>query len=107
MIAMKFTSELDIGLSFLQQAGRPRLVADRETKLVVLGGPSDRTAVANAALRSRKRKLMRKRLASLRMPLQIGGSEFEGPRWPTETRGTPKPGIDRTTDRRRAVFWRL
>jgi len=32
MIAMKFTIELDIGLSFLLQAGLPQLVTDRETK---------------------------------------------------------------------------
>jgi len=32
MIAMKFTIELDIGLSFLPQAALPQLVTDRETK---------------------------------------------------------------------------
>ena len=32
MIAMKFTIELDIGLSFLVQAALPQLVTDRETK---------------------------------------------------------------------------
>jgi len=32
MIAMKFTIELDIGLSFLLQAALPQLVTDRETK---------------------------------------------------------------------------
>jgi len=32
MIAMKFTIELDIGLSFLQQAALPQLVTHRETK---------------------------------------------------------------------------
>ena len=32
MIAMKFTIELDIALSFLQQAALPQLVTDRETK---------------------------------------------------------------------------
>jgi hypothetical protein len=52
MIAMKFTIELDIGLSFLLQAALPRLVTDRETTLIVVGGPSDRTAIAGAALRS-------------------------------------------------------
>ena len=55
MIAMKFTIELDIGLSFLLQAALPQLMTDRETKLIVVGGPSDRTAIADAALRSRKR----------------------------------------------------
>jgi len=42
---MKFTIELDIGLSFLLQAALPQLVTDRETKLIVVSGPSDRTAV--------------------------------------------------------------
>jgi len=32
MIAMKFTIELDIGLSFLQQAALPQLLTDRDTK---------------------------------------------------------------------------
>jgi hypothetical protein len=32
MIALKFTIELDIGLSFLLQAALPQLVTDRETK---------------------------------------------------------------------------
>ena len=32
MIAMKFTIELDIGLSFLLQAALPQLVTDREKK---------------------------------------------------------------------------
>jgi hypothetical protein len=32
MIAMKFTVELDSGLSFLLQAALPQLVTDRETK---------------------------------------------------------------------------
>jgi hypothetical protein len=57
MIAMKFTIELDIGLSFLLQAALPQLVTDRETKLIVVGGPSDRPAIADAALRSLKRNL--------------------------------------------------
>jgi hypothetical protein len=61
MIAMKFTIELDIGLSFLLQAALPQLVTDRETKLIVVGGPSDRTAIADAALRSRKRNPHRRR----------------------------------------------
>jgi hypothetical protein len=55
MIAMTFTIELDIGISFLPQAALPQLVIDRETKLIVVGGPSDRTAIADAARRSRKR----------------------------------------------------
>ena len=45
MIAMKFTIEPDIGLSFLLQAALPQLVTDRQTKLIVVGGPSDRTAL--------------------------------------------------------------
>jgi hypothetical protein len=36
MIAMKFTIELGIGLSFLLQAALPQLVTDRETKLIVV-----------------------------------------------------------------------
>jgi len=61
MIAMQFTIELDIRLSFLVQAALPQLVTDRETKLIVVGGPSDRTAIADAALRSRKRNVLRRR----------------------------------------------
>jgi hypothetical protein len=34
MIAMKFTVELDIRLSFLLQAALPQLVTHRETKLI-------------------------------------------------------------------------
>ncbi len=52
MIVMKLTIELDIGLSFLLQAALPQLVTDRETKLIVVGGPSDRTAIADAAPRA-------------------------------------------------------
>jgi hypothetical protein len=60
MIAMTFTIELDIGLSFLLQAALPQLVTDCERrKLIVVGDPSDRTAIADAALRSRKRNLVR------------------------------------------------
>ncbi len=60
MIAMKFTIELDIGLSvLLQTAALPKLVTERATKLIVMGGPSDRTAIADAALRSRKRNGLR------------------------------------------------
>ncbi len=54
MIGMTFTIELGIGLSFLQQCA-PALVTGRETTLIVVDGPSDRTAIAGAALRSRKR----------------------------------------------------
>jgi hypothetical protein len=35
-------------------------MTDRETKLIVVGGPSDRMAIADAALRSRKRYVTRK-----------------------------------------------
>ena len=55
MIAMTFTIELDIGLSVLLQAALPQLVTDLETKLIVVGGPNDRTATADAAMRSRER----------------------------------------------------
>jgi hypothetical protein len=50
MIAMKFTIELDIGLSFFVRAAPPQGVTDRETKLIVVRGPSDRTAIADASL---------------------------------------------------------
>jgi hypothetical protein len=56
MIAMTFTIELDIELSYLLQTALPQLVTDRETKLIVGGGPSDRTAIAGATLRPRERK---------------------------------------------------
>jgi hypothetical protein len=48
---MTFTTELDTGLSYLLQAALPQLVTDRETKLIAVAGPSDRTATADAALR--------------------------------------------------------
>jgi hypothetical protein len=48
MIAMKFTIELDIGCSFLLQAALPQPVTDRETKPIVVGCPSDSTAVTDA-----------------------------------------------------------
>jgi hypothetical protein len=53
---MTFTIELDIPLSYLLQTALPlaKLVTDRETTLIVVGDPSDRTAIADAALRSRK-----------------------------------------------------
>jgi hypothetical protein len=44
---------------YLLQAALPQLVTDREMKLIVVGGPSDRTAIAGAALRSRKRNAER------------------------------------------------
>lgn len=46
---------VDIGFSFLLQAALLRLMTDRERKLIVVGGPGDRTAFADAAPRSRKR----------------------------------------------------
>jgi hypothetical protein len=45
MIAMTFTIELDIGLSYLLQSALPQLVTDRETKHIVVDGPSDRPAM--------------------------------------------------------------
>jgi hypothetical protein len=45
MIAVRFTIELATGLSYLLQAALPPLVTDRETTLIVVGGPSDRTAL--------------------------------------------------------------
>jgi hypothetical protein len=50
MIAMKFTIELDTGLSFLPQTAPPQLGPIARRKLIVVGGPSDRTAIADAAL---------------------------------------------------------
>jgi hypothetical protein len=35
-------------------------MTDRETKLIIVGSPSDRTAIADAALRSQKRYVTRK-----------------------------------------------
>ncbi len=61
MIAMKLTIEPDIRLSFLLQAALPQLVTDREPRLIVVGGTSDRTAIADAAPRSRKRNPHRPR----------------------------------------------
>jgi hypothetical protein len=61
IIAMKFTIERDIGLSFLLQAALTRLVTDRETKTHRRGGPSDRMAMADAALRARKGNPHRRR----------------------------------------------
>jgi hypothetical protein len=55
MIVTTFTIELDIGLTYLLQAALTQLVTDRETTPIVVGRPSDRTAIAGAALRSRKR----------------------------------------------------
>jgi hypothetical protein len=51
MISMKFTIELDIGLSFLLQAALPQLVTDRDTKPIVVGG-SKRLCPADAARRN-------------------------------------------------------
>jgi len=45
MIAMKFTIELDIGLSFLQQAALPQLLTDRETKMTAATGNCPETAI--------------------------------------------------------------
>jgi hypothetical protein len=55
MIVMTFTIELDTGLSYLVQSALPLASTDRETTLIFVGGPSDRTAIAGPALRSRKR----------------------------------------------------
>jgi hypothetical protein len=57
MIAMTFTIELDIGLSLLLQAALPQLVTIARRKFIVVGGASDRTAIADAALRSRSGRL--------------------------------------------------
>jgi hypothetical protein len=52
MIGMRFTIELDIGFSLLLKAALPQLGSDHEPRLVVVGGPSDRRAVADATLRA-------------------------------------------------------
>jgi hypothetical protein len=44
-------------------------VTDRETTLIVADGPSDRTAIAGAALRSRKRHSTRRKLVRRRFPV--------------------------------------
>jgi hypothetical protein len=58
MIAMKFTIELDIGLSFLLQAALPQLVTDRVTKTHRRGRPKRSYGLCRrrTELRSRKRK---------------------------------------------------
>ena len=53
LIAMTFI-ELDIRFTFLLQAALPTASDRSRDKLIVLGG-SDRTVIADAALRSRKR----------------------------------------------------
>jgi enamine deaminase RidA (YjgF/YER057c/UK114 family) len=44
MIATTFTIELDTGRSHPLQAALPQLATDRETTLIVVSGPNDRTA---------------------------------------------------------------
>jgi len=39
MIVMTFTVELDLGLTYLLQSALPLRVTDRETTLIVVGGP--------------------------------------------------------------------
>jgi hypothetical protein len=56
---MTSTIERDTRHSYLLQAALPQLVTDRETTLIVVGDPSDRTAIADATLRSRKRNGIR------------------------------------------------
>ncbi len=60
MIAMKFTIELGIGLSFLPQAAQPQLLTDRETK-THRRRRSKRShgPIAGAAPRSRKPNVIR------------------------------------------------
>jgi hypothetical protein len=69
MIAMKFTIELDIGLSFLLQAALPQLVTDRETK-THRRARSDRTAIADAALKILQRQPSGCRQADRRLRLE-------------------------------------
>jgi hypothetical protein len=60
MIAMKFSMELDIGLSFLLQAALPQLVIDARRNLIVVRGPSDRTAIAGVAPRPSRKAIPRR-----------------------------------------------
>ena len=61
MIVMTFTIELDTGLSYLLQSALPLANARSRDNTHRRGGPSDRTAIADAVLRSRKRKVLRGR----------------------------------------------
>jgi hypothetical protein len=45
MIAIRFSTKLDIGLSFLLQAALPQLVTIAGQKLIVVGGPAARRSV--------------------------------------------------------------
>jgi hypothetical protein len=89
MIAMKFTIELDIGLSFLLQAALPQLVTNRETKTHRRGRSSDRTATADAALRSRKRNPHRRR--GLVMDRAAGERKSNSRKTPTRVRTALQP----------------
>ena len=59
MIAMKFTIEPDIGLSFLLQAALPQQVTDRETKTHRRGRSKRSYGNCRRRLRSRKRNPLR------------------------------------------------
>jgi hypothetical protein len=59
MIAMKFTIELDIALSFLLRAALPQLVTDRETKTHRRGRAKRSYGHCRRRLRSRKRNPLR------------------------------------------------
>jgi|GEM_PF-2931403 len=52
MTATKFTIELDIGPPSLTNLLLPQLMTNRQTKLIVVGGPRDHTAIADAALKN-------------------------------------------------------
>lgn len=80
MIAMKFTTELDIGLSFLLRAALPQLVTHRETKIIVAGDPSDPSAIADLAPRSRKRNPYRRRGFLAAAPGALGMANDRPPR---------------------------
>jgi hypothetical protein len=57
MIAMKFTIELDIGLSFLLQVALPQLVTDRETKTHRRAAEVGRKTAGAPAMREKQKLL--------------------------------------------------
>ena len=72
MIAMKFTIELDIGLSFLLQAALPQLVTDRETK-------------------THRRGRSKRSYGHCRRRTEIPEAEPQPRWWPRTTRDPPRP----------------
>jgi hypothetical protein len=98
MIAMKFTIELDIGLSFLLQAALPQLVTDRETKTHRRGRSKrsyghcrHRTEIPEAepSPAARPRDGPHCRRAEVKLPQDPPGDRY---RDGTHIRTTPRPG---------------